>query len=46
MLLKRRVKVVITLDLNPAKESEQPCTIKNNAEKKGRLNIQSNFILF
>ena len=46
MLLKRRVKVVITLDFNPAKESKQPCSIKNTAEKKGKLNIQFNFILF
>ena len=46
MLLKRRVKVVITLDFNLAKESKQPCSIKNTAEKKGKLNIQSNFFLF
>ena len=46
MLLKRRVKVVITLDFNPAKESKQPCSIKNTAEKKGKLNIQSNFFPF
>ena len=35
MLLKRRVKVVIELDFNPAKESKQPCSSKNTAEKRG-----------
>ena len=46
MLLKRRVNVVITLDFNPAKESKQPCSSKNTAEKRGKQNIQPNFGLF
>ena len=39
MMLKRRVKVVIELDFNPAKESKQPCSSKNTAEKRGKQNI-------
>ena len=42
MLLKRRVKVVTKLDFNPAKESKQPCSSKNTAEKRGKLNIWPN----
>ena len=43
MLLKRRVKIVIKLDFNPAKESKQPCSSKNTAEKRGKENIWPNF---
>ena len=46
MLLKRRVKVVIELDFNPAKESKQPCSSKNTAEKRGKQNIWPYFGLF
>ena len=46
MLLKRRVKVVIKLDVNPAKESKQPCSSKNTTEKRGKQNIWPKFRLF
>ena len=44
--LKRRVKVVIKLDVNPAKESKQPCSGKNTTEKRGKQNIWTKFRLF